>query len=168
MSATVEPEFLIRVFLKLRQRDVNLGVSDLLAALRLIEGDWPFKDLTELRQDTQRLWCYAWEHKRILEEIWREEEQSLPSPAPTPAEKTAPTLPEESRLRPKEMTTPSGAEGREPSVAKPDDAMVSSLPVRAPMRSGGRAEISIRWPLTTRAMTYSWQSLRRLRPDGPR
>src|SRR5262249_5205322 len=68
---------------------------------------------------------------------------------------------------PQEATTTPGAQPSEPFIAKPDEAIVSTLPVRAPNLSSGRAELSIRWPLTTRAMAYGWQSLRRLRPDGP-
>src|SRR5262249_1174972 len=167
MSVTVEREFLIRVFLKLRQRDVELGVSDLLAALRLLDGDWPFDNLAELRQDVQRLWLYAWEHKHVFEEVWREEQLSQPAAAPPPVEKPPAPLTPESGLRPQEATTTPGAQPSEPFIAKPDKAIVSTLPVRAPNLSSGRAELSIRWPLTTRAMAYGWQSLRRLRPDGP-
>jgi uncharacterized protein len=167
MSVTVEPEFLIRVFLKLRQRGVQLGVSDLLAALRLLDGDWPFKDLAELRQDAQRLWCYAWEHKHLLEEIWREEQPSQPATPPPPVEKQPATFPSDSGLRPQEAKATPSPQPTETPVAKPDETIVSTLPVRAPTLSGGRAELSIRWPLTTRAMAYGWQSLRRLRPDGP-
>ncbi len=167
MNVTVEPEFLIRVFLKLRQRDVELGVSDLLAALRLLDGDWPFEDLEELRQDAQRLWCYAWEHKHVFEEVWREERQSQPATAPPPIEKPPAPITPDSGLRPQEATTAPSAQPVETPIAKPDEAIVSTLPLRAPATSTGRAELSIRWPLTTRAMAYGWQSLRRLRPDGP-
>ncbi len=167
MNTADHREFLIRVFLKLRQRDVELGVSDLLAGLRLLDGDWPFDGLEELRLDVQRLWCYAWERKHVFQEVWQEEEQTesvedAPGIAPPP-----PAQLPDSGLRPQEAASLPRTAPTESVAAPPSESLLSTLPVRAPNVSGSRAELSIRWPLTTRAMAYGWQYLRRMRPDGP-
>ncbi len=167
MNASDHREFLIRVFLKLRRRDVELGVSDLLAGLRLLDGDWPFDGLDELQQDVQRLWCYAWEHKHVFQEVWREEEQHEPvEDAPAIPPPPAPPLPD-SGLRPQEAAALPRTAPTESVAAPPGESVLSTLPVRAPSAAGSRAELSIRWPLTPRAMAYGWQYLRRMRPDGP-
>lgn len=167
MISTDNREFLIRVFLQLRQRDVELGVSDLLAGLRLLAGDWPFADLADLQQDVRRLWCYAWEHEHLFNEVWREEEQREPAAEP-PAIEPPPAPPSaDSGLRPQEASTLPRTPSSQPAAAPPSETLVSTLPVRTPNFSGGRAQLNIRWPLTTRAMAYGWQYLRRMRPDGP-
>jgi hypothetical protein len=103
----------------------------------------------------------------LFDEVWREEGQSQPATEPPPVEKQPATSPADGGLRPQEATATPSAQPSETPIAEPDETVVSTLPVRAPARSSARAELSIRWPLTTRAMTYGWQSLRRLRPNGP-
>jgi uncharacterized protein with von Willebrand factor type A (vWA) domain len=165
MSGLDERELLIRVFLRLRQREFDLGVNDLRDALRLLDGAWPFDHLAELRQDMRRLWCRSWEQEHAFNEVWDEEERVETLAEPPPEVLPAPPLPD-SNLRPQEATQqPRQSPGEAPD-AQPREVTVSTLPIKMPDRQGGRAELSVRWPLTPRAMAYGWQYLKRMRADG--
>jgi hypothetical protein len=166
MSGLDERELLIRVFLRLRQREFDLGVGDLRDALRLLDGEWPLDGLAELRQDMRRLWCHSWEQERAFDEVWDEEERVETTTEPPLKDLHAPPPLPKSNLRPQEVAPqPYSALGEAP-VEQSREAVVSTLPIKMPDRQGSRAELSVRWPLTLRAMAYGWQYLRRMRADG--
>lgn len=164
MSREDKQEFLLRVFAHLRQRDFDMGVGELLAALRLLEEDWPSDGPAELRKDVQRLWCHSWSAEHAFNEIWDEQERRKEETKPPPASPEA-TPTERSDVQ-EESATRSRQSAGEPVAAPPREATVSSLPVRAPWLQEGRAEMTIRWPLSRRVMAYAWQYLRRTRAGG--
>jgi uncharacterized protein with von Willebrand factor type A (vWA) domain len=164
MRGEDKEEFLIRVFTHLRRRDFDLGVGELLAALRLFEEDWPSGGPAELRKDVQRLWCHSWAAEHAFNEIWDEQERRKEEAKPPTA--SPPTTPSERSDAQDESAARSRQPAGEPLPAPPREAAVSSLPVRAPWLQEGRAEMTIRWPLSRRVMAYAWQYLRRTRAGG--
>jgi uncharacterized protein with von Willebrand factor type A (vWA) domain len=123
--------------------------------------------LTELRLDMRRLWCRTWEQERAFDEVWDEEERDELATESKPAPATGPPLLPESNLRPQEAAPQPRPSPGEAPPAQPREAVLSTLPIKLPERQGSRAELSVRWPLTPRAMAYGWQYLRRMRADGP-
>lgn len=165
MSSKPLQELLLRVFTRLRQRDIDLGVGELLAALSLLDADWPFDGPAELRKDVQRLWCHTWASEHAFNEIWDEQERLSAGPETPPP--PAPTAPPAGRAGGQEETPPPARRPKEETpVAQPREAAVSALPVSTPGPRESRAETTLYWPLSRRMMAYGWQYLRRARADG--
>lgn len=136
MSGLDERELLIRVFLRLRQREFDLGVGDLRDALRLLDGEWPFDHLAELRQDMRRLWCRSWEQEHVFGEVWDEEERVETTTETPPKDLPGPPPLPESDLRPQEVAPQPGSSPGEALAEQPGEAVASTLPVKMPDQIG--------------------------------
>jgi uncharacterized protein with von Willebrand factor type A (vWA) domain len=160
-------DLLIRVFTRLRRQGFSLGIGELRAALRLLDGEWPFDNLAQLQQDVRLLWCHSWVGENKFNEVWAEEEQArtesdrLPI-TPPPAEK-----PLDRRLAPERASDTPSRRGTEEPIRQMRESFVSAMPLKLPSWLEGPSEMSVNWPLSRRAMAYGWQYLRRSRADGP-
>lgn len=165
---------LITLFLNLRSIGLNLGVGELLAAIKL------FKDETEgIIHDGQRgrlrqLWCKSsWECIEF-DTAW---ENHLLVPVNDSSLTASELLPEQNPL-----PLPNSLESSTPSnFVTPDSiSSVSSpssqiqqfelLPVKSPfipIHFDQPLELNTFWPVSRRSMIYSWKYLDRWVADGP-
>lgn len=165
MSSKELNELLLRVFTRMRQRGFDLGVGELLAALRLLDDDWSFEGLAELRVDVQRLWCHSWVYEHAFNEIWNEQERLAEEPEPPPV--PIPTVPPPEKAGTSEDVQATAPRLKdEPASIQPREVSISALPIRPLGLQESRAEMALHWLLSRRIMAYGWQFLRRTRADG--
>lgn len=157
------------LFARLRGSGFNIGVGELLALHRAVEGGWGADDPDALARVARLIWCNSRQEQaefdlqwQALTAYWAEHhappppKPELPTPAPAPererAEPPTPYSPPESRIQPERH------------------AELAALPVRAPFIPApvtGEESIQSYWPLSRRAMVYAWRYLRRPVADGP-
>ncbi|MGH9843109.1 MAG: hypothetical protein ACREEM_30595 [Blastocatellia bacterium] len=167
-------ELLIRIFADLRGTAPALGIGNLRDALRLLDGGWPFESSSALRDDIRLLWCRRWKEEQEFDRLWREHEAAL-TPTAAEVEKSESQIGEEKpedddresltpeRYTPPATTTPA------PKREAPRETFASAVPIKTPAGPAihaAPAELSAYWPISTRAIEYGWQSLRRPRNDG--
>ena len=173
-SATdkLTPAEMIDLFWRLRKRDFNLGVGDLLAALPLADGEWP--PGRDKWSDLKMLWVDAGsaservEREISFDTVLREIEADTVArmgdaekgkESPDPA--TSSFEPEKSSAKQERPAhLPAGTTAEAGLLALP-----TSVP-RLPVRRGGR--VAVPGPLGRLSMAYAWHTLRQLRPEGPR
>jgi hypothetical protein len=155
------------LFLRLRRAGFNLGVPELLAALRAVEGGWGATSLDELADVARLLWCKSPQEQVEFNIYW---EQVAPGPAAgQPPDSTAvapPTTPPGED----KATHPPAPPDHEPSAPALADLEPAPLPIRTPFTPATGDEaggITTDWPLSRRTMLYAWRYLRRPLPDGP-
>lgn len=162
-------DLVFQVFVRLRSRRFQLGVGELLAALRLLDGGWVFEDSDQLREDLRLLWCRTeWERHRFAE-AW-DEAVSARGASPVREERKEEIAPGEAQVeKVEEHYRRAQKQMEEPLPAAPDPTW-SFLPVAsspAPAPAGEPGELNTFWPLPRRSMDYGWRYLRRMAPDGP-
>ena len=158
------------LFTRLHRSGFNIGVAELLALHRALEGGWGTTGPDDLAGVARLVWCNSRQEQaefdlqwQALAAYWAAHPGSATAgtagapppiaPAPPPREESAPAPPQpESRVQPE----------RHPEVA--------ALPVRAPFipaPAPGEESIQSYWPLSRRDMVYAWRYLRRPVADGP-
>lgn len=167
MSKFDPQPILLRVFNRLRQSGFSLGVSEYLAALEAVEGEWGVTQ-EELKKVLRLLWSHSRTEQNEFDLIWesvtsdtsKADSQQLPS-------KPAPEPPPERTEEPLLSTSPDQTDTVQPQLA-PE---LAPLPIRAPFTStetDNTAALQTYWPVSHRSMVYIWRYLRRPVPDGPK
>lgn len=160
---------LIRLFTILRQSGFQLGIGELLAALKVAEGDFEIENQDDLHPIARLLWCTSPDEQHLFDTIWKssiaEEIKEGPKPLQYPQSSSQPR--------------PEPAEDWElplTSVQQPQPSTETSsldwatLPVYAPFTPTAterRYELLTYWPISSRSMAYAWRYLRRPIADGP-
>ena len=159
-------EILIKVFISLRRIGLSLGIGDLLAAVRAVEGGKVKLREEELRRVARLLWCQSPDTARDFDDTWAAAVSLMnpvapPVPTATPPPTPPPVVPEPPPL-PSSLDTETG-----PVPAQPE---LAALPVQVPFTPAALDEsmrLDAYWPVSKRSMAYTWRYLRRLVPDGP-
>jgi hypothetical protein len=162
---------IVGLFLRVRQRGFVLGLSELLAAARALDGESEADQDEELKRAAHLLWCKSVEEAREFNNIW---EQYMTETASTPPEERSANASEPSPQHPL-------IEGAE-AAARERTSQRSRTPRRQPGREltglaiyppfvpafiEDREELNTYWPLSRRSMIYGWRYLRQPIPDGP-
>lgn len=157
------------LFTRLRGSGFNIGVGELLALHRALEGGWGADDPDALARVARLLWCNSRQEQaefdlqwQALTAYWAEHH----APPPSRAEPPTPT-PAATRERTESPTSYPPLEGR---IHAERHAELATLPVRAPFIPApvtGEESLQNYWPLSRRAMVYAWRYLRRPVADGP-
>lgn len=163
------PEDLVnRAFVRLRQSGFQLGVAELLAALKAARqfGETP----EDLAETLKILWCHSLSEQSQFDPIWQSllvsstpREQPQKSPLKEPISQPPQVRVEE----PQELPSPSPQESV--TEIKPEPKL-ESLPVQAPFRFAeieDTSALQAYYPINRRSMVYNWRYLRRLVADGP-
>jgi uncharacterized protein with von Willebrand factor type A (vWA) domain len=157
------------VFVRLRSRRFQLGVGELRAALRLLDGGWELADSAQLREDLRLLWCRTeWERHRFAE-AWNEAVSARDVSPPREEFRDETAAGDALVERAEELRRRARQPVEEPLLAASDPAW-SFLPVQtspAPAPTGEPGELNTFWPLPRRSMDYGWRYLRRMAADGP-
>jgi hypothetical protein len=159
-------EILIKVFISLRRIGLGLGIGDLLAAVRAVEGEKVKLSEDELRRVARLLWCQSLDTARDFDDTWTAAVSSMQSLTPpvipaTPPPTPPPVVPEPPPLSPS-LDAETGPVPSQPELA--------ALPVQVPFTPVVLDEsmrLDAYWPVTKRSMAYTWRYLRRLVSDGP-
>lgn len=159
---------LLAVFDQLRRQGFSLGIGELLAALRAIEGGWGADGPEALRTVARLLWCHSPQEAEDFNEIY----SVVLALSVRPAKEIEPReLPSDrSPLPPAEPPVELPPAGPSPEPPAPPTEL-APLPVRTPDRlppGETGPELRLYWPLSRRSMVYAWRYLRRLVKDGPR
>jgi uncharacterized protein with von Willebrand factor type A (vWA) domain len=155
------------LFTRLHDSGFNIGVGELLALHRAVEGGWGNASPDELRRVARLIWCNSRQEQAEFDLQWQAlaAASRLGAAAPRP-EPPAPTpAPEREPMEPPTSYQP--PESRAPLERHPE---LAALPVRAPFTPApvtGEESIQSYWPLSRRAMVYAWRYLRRPVADGP-
>ena len=165
-----EPQaVLLAVFARLRI-DFGLGVGELLAAYRAVEGGFGAEGPQALREVARLLWCHSLDladdldeaFNDVLAQIARHTPATEPAKPEPPVDKPPPP-PSMPPVQPVNIPLP---------VASPlPVAEPAPLPVKVPIRSMRDMqgpELRAYWPLSRRSMVYAWRYLRRTVKEGPR
>jgi uncharacterized protein with von Willebrand factor type A (vWA) domain len=160
----------MEMFVRLRRGGLALGVGELLAALRMVEGGWGAGGLDDLRDVARLLWCHSAGESTAFDAAWAASTplaNASPRPAPVPLPQTAAP-----RLAPEQPAASSSAghQGWPVNDHLGAGQTWTALPVRAPREPIPGDDTSVLqtyWPVSRRFMVYIWRYLRRPVPDGP-
>ena len=154
-------EILITTFSRLCQskNNFNLGIGELLAALKLVEDGLVTDSKVELNEILQLLWCHSLGELEQFQTTWQQVIAEQP-----PKAFSGDTL----AKQPEQLTnTLSEASVAQIAINSPSE--LAALPVRAPLtmpREDKRDEFESYWPISCRAMSYLWRYLRQPVADG--
>jgi hypothetical protein len=165
-------EFLISVFLYLRQRGGVLGVDELQAGLRVAEEKWERTEHEELKVLMRLVWCHSLVEEQVFEEAWTramtrsrldkvQENKQWNTPQDT-FPKDATSL-DDKRHENQPIDDPVGPLPEKPSRWEP---LPFQVPF-SPLPLDERFELGSSWPISRRQMMYAWRYLRRPVADGP-
>lgn len=150
---------LTRVFHRLRREQrFELGIGELVAAVRAVELGWGATD-EDLLKLARLLWAHSPGEQQRLDLVWTDAlqpEAARPAAAPGGAKST----PKPPPARPP-VTAPQKAGKASPEFT-PQPVKAPPLPPAQPTEAP-RAY----WPVSRRAMAYSWRKLKRMAADGP-
>lgn len=160
-------------FLRLRRRGFNLGVSEHLAALALVDGNFAVS-VDQVKTALKLLWCDSRSERSQFDPIW---EDALMEAA---AAQTGSTELEEIAPHSSSTTAPPPALStlqNDDPLPQPDTLEVpqsstdmAAQPVRAPFTPAeveDPTDLNAYWPVSRRSMSYSWRYLRRPTVAGP-
>jgi uncharacterized protein with von Willebrand factor type A (vWA) domain len=163
------PALALELFTRLRGSGFNIGVGELLALHRAIEGGWGAENPDALARVARLVWCNSRQEQaefdlqwQTLTAYWAEHHAPPPSKTASPGSTPAP---ERERAEPPTPYSPP-----ERTVQPERHAELAALPVRAPFIPApvtGEESIQSYWPVSRRAMVYAWRYLRRPVADGP-
>jgi uncharacterized protein with von Willebrand factor type A (vWA) domain len=160
---------LITVFTSLRHRGLTLGISELLDALRAVDGGWGAGSDDALKRVARLLWCRTPLEVGELEDAWEDTSVAFPEPeSADPADDASvPHAPNQGKV-PLETGNASP-----PTLVTVDQRATGTwvpLPFVSPVTEEGSSEgselIADR-PISRRSMAYAWRHLRRPAPEGP-
>ncbi|MDX1984581.1 MAG: hypothetical protein SFV51_30195 [Bryobacteraceae bacterium] len=146
---------LTSLFYTLRRRGFELGIGELLDAIRALELGWAH-DEPGLKKLASLLFCHSPEEQYQLELLSMETARPRTGPAEGPGQPQA-----EAQPTPDPPVQPSPTAGTQGEL--------TPIPVKTPpapaLPFGERPQTY--WPITQRAMAYGWRRLRRPVADGP-
>jgi uncharacterized protein with von Willebrand factor type A (vWA) domain len=165
-------QILTDAFIRLRRSGLNLGVDELLDALKAVAGGLGAGSPDALRQVARLLWCNSPDEMREFDIVWATvvpDSQAAAAPVPEQERLARPRPPQ----RPPEPRT-----GAPPPSPVPESSLAVQgpvpewhpLPIRAPFTPAlteDAPELHAYWPVSRRFMVYAWRYLRRPIPDGP-
>ena len=164
-----EPKaILLAVFARLR-KDLALGVGELLAAYRAVEGGFGAEGQEALREVARLLWCHSLDVADDFDQAFNE--VLAQTARPTPA--TQPVMPDPPVDKPPPLPKPPVQPVNIPPPVAPSQPVAepAPLPVKTPtrpVRDIQGPELRAYWPLSRRSMVYAWRYLRRTVKEGPR
>ena len=162
---------LVRLFLALRRLGFDIGVSELLDAMRSAEGRWGASSEESLKEVIKLLWCNSVDEMHELEMVWRSVYvASTSATAEEPPEPPHQAPAHEAAAAPSDEESLPSWQSPEPAPDKADAREWAPLPVRAPfipVSFLGSTELNSYWPVSRRFMAYVWRYLRRPVNDGP-
>lgn len=163
MTNEEDRQLLIRLFLDLRMAGFDLGVGELLAALRAAKGGWCAGGREAMGRTAKLLWCNSPREAREFDAVW--EAGAARAAAAQPPERA----PEPQRTSEERRDEPPPAPPGERLDAPRATAALAPLPVVAPRgaAASGDADLQAYWPVSRRFMVYAWRYLRRPVADGP-
>lgn len=157
-----------QVFLRLREEQFNLGMSEYLAAVEAVKGGWGAESREKLGTTLKLLWCNSLSERVRFEAIW----QSF-NPKPDQATFKNKNFSKEEINKfsnsQKDSPPPTTQPKPNPVQEEPVSPKISPIPVQAPCApalSEKTTEIQNYWPVSRRTMVYTWRYLRRPEPDG--
>ncbi len=159
---------LLAVFDRLRRHGFTLGVGELLAAYRAVDGGWGQTGPEAPRQAARLLWCHSPEETAEFEEIYSAALAEVTPPVSAPPRQEPKGEPSPPSPEPPPFEPPPAGPAAEPP---PPSTELAPLPVRTSSRPPpGETGLELRayWPLSRRSMVYAWRYLRRPVKDGPR
>jgi hypothetical protein len=159
MDMTDSRQMIADVFHRLRAEDFNLGVGELLDALRLVEAGW---SLARLRGDLALLWCHSVEQTGAFDEAWRRASVEAAPAAPAPDRPVAPPV-----ARPPARRDAPPLEAEAPPAPAAVDPSILPVPPPAAPRDDARGSLQAAWPISRETMAYGWRALRQTQADGP-
>jgi uncharacterized protein with von Willebrand factor type A (vWA) domain len=169
MSELDSKLLLLEVFHQLRRSGFALGIGELLAALRAIDGDWGIQRPDAMRQAARLLWCHSPQDTLEFEEVYNAVLAASTRPTkPTAPSKLKTEIPPPPPEKPPVESPPPAGPPTEPLDQRTG---LVALPVQTPFTpSPGEmgAELRAYWPVSRRFMVYTWRYLRRPVKDGPR
>ncbi|MBP1468315.1 VWA domain-containing protein [Candidatus Chloroploca sp. M-50] len=173
MSAFQTTDFVITLFLALRQQGLVLGVGELLAVLDITDASWQPEADEQARLPIRLVWCHSPAEEQIFDDVWattlartmqgapQRIDEHKPPPAPDdPSPVTPPEQPRPEALPPEPL----------PPTAAGAAARLEPLPFYVPFAPApvdAHLELGSSWPITRRQMAYAWRYLRRPLADGP-
>ncbi|MGG6240726.1 VWA containing CoxE family protein [Nodosilinea sp. AN01ver1] len=156
-------------FFRLRRRGFNLGISEHLAALAVVEEGFA-TSVDQVKTSLKLLWCESRSERSQFEPIWDDvlseaiAVQSTPvGLADAPNSQPPPTSPTPPPALPniqEDLSAPQ-LDGLDSLQAVPD---MAAQPVRAPFTPAeveNPTDLSAYWPVSRRSMSYAWRYLRR-------
>ena len=165
------PTLVTFAFLRLRRRGFNLGVSEHLAALALVEGEFAV-GVDQIKTALKLLWCDSRSERSQFDPIW--EDALAEAAAAQPGSTTS------GEIEPPTTTSPPPALStlqNNESLPQPDtldvpqpSTDIAAQPVRAPFTPAeveDPTDLKAYWPVSRRAMSYSWRYLCRPVVAGP-
>ena len=162
-------KLLSRMFTVLRQAGFQLGVGELLAALKVVDGDFEIRSQEELHAIARLLWCTSPEEQILFDTIWKASfGDDVEAEAKPPARPRPPSQPHPESAD--EWERPQDSYQRPQESAPGDSSEWTSLPVSAPFTPSvaeRRYDLHTYWPISSRSMAYAWRYLRRPAADGP-
>lgn len=163
MSSAEQRRLLITLFINLRRSGFDLGVGELLAAQRALEGGWGAGDTEALGRMARLLWCHSPDELREFETVW-DSSVAYGAPAKLPELGAEPGRDADER-----QEGPPDAPPEEQSDTPEAEAALATLPISVPELSAGGwgADLQTYWPVSRRFMLYAWRYLRRPVADGP-
>lgn len=144
---------------------LGLGIGELLAALRAVEGGWVTADRDDLKQVLVLIWCHSRTAEAEFEAVWSENHTDTDVAADQPSPEEEQKLVEE-KGEASELSTDDSPPAAEVAAPTTDSRSIPwpDVPVLPPDISA----IQPTWPTPRRAMVYAWRYLRRPTADGPR
>ncbi|MCP2730370.1 VWA containing CoxE family protein [Limnofasciculus baicalensis] len=166
MNSFNPQNLLPRAFLRLRQEGFKLGVGELLAARKTIEGGFG-EDEKALGETLKILWCHSRVQQSQFEEIW----QSLLTITTPKQPEKFPTSPPESQSHRKRVEEamelpPATTEVVTDIQPQPE---LASIPIQSPpilIENEDNSELQTYYPISRRSMVYRWRYLRKPVADG--
>jgi uncharacterized protein len=168
MSSFDAQDWIVRLFLRLRQRGYVLGVDEYQAALAAAKCGYA-EDEDALIEMVQILWCHSRSQQSQLVTIWQTLQREVQSQDSRDDLKN--------RLEPEDVGSESLTEKEyapaelEPltQVERSPQSEVASLPVKAPfmpLEREGLLSLQNYFPVSRRSMVYGWRFLRLPVADG--
>jgi uncharacterized protein with von Willebrand factor type A (vWA) domain len=171
MSEFEKRRILTQVFIRLRRSGFPLGVGELIAAFKAIDGGWGKESEDDLKRVVRLLWwCsqYGDEFDKhwasVLTNLSEMDERDEDDQGVMPHIAEQPD-PHEQEMRSAHSALTQAANAP-PSATREWTALPVQMPSK-PDFADSQSDLNAYWPVTRRHMIYTWRHLRRPVPDGP-
>jgi uncharacterized protein with von Willebrand factor type A (vWA) domain len=168
-----DPQALIlQIFLGMRVNGFALGIGELLAALRALDGTWGLKGVDgreELHDVLRLLWCHSRDDRFSLDMIW----DTVVSTSSLAEEDIVPEETDTLQQQVPNAAIDSTSIQTEDDVAQRRMSFEDNFelfPVRAPVDHNLLYEppdLQTYWPASRHSMAHTWRYLRRMESHGP-
>lgn len=168
-SSKFEPESIVLEIFNQLRGEFNLGVSEYLAAIQVVKGEFETDNPEKLKEILELLWCPPVERYQ-LDLIWKSvtsdsqgNDKELFPPEVKPEDKNP--------LKSSGDSSDDSSKPKPPKTSNPEKstADLTLVPVRTPFtpaKVDETLEIQNYWPISRRYMVYIWRYLQRPVADG--